>query len=109
MLKLKRYDEAHTHAEAAHALVEASGKKNKALAKCRRGIARGIKQRDEELAAKAEKEAKLNAMMREIQTACAARGGIRMGPCLMRLGMEQRSVRPTVSGGVGGGGPDLGG
>ena len=32
-----------------------------------------------------------------------------MGPCLMRLGMEQRSVRPKVYGVVGGGGVGPGG
>ena len=110
LLKLKRYDEAHVHAEAAHALVQASeNSKNKALAKCRRGIARGIQQRDAERAAAAKKEAAKNAMMQEIQAGCAARGGIRMGPCLMRLGMEPRSVRPKVFGVVGGSGGSGGG
>ena len=101
LLKLKRYDEAQVHADEAAKLVE-PGKKNKALAKCQRGIARGIKQRDEERAAKEKKESAERDMMQKIQRGCLERG-IRMGPCLMRLGMEQRSVRPKVFGIVGGG------
>ena len=91
--KLRRYDEALVHVNAALAVAPS----NKSILKCQKNIVKAIAAREAKITSEQKALKSKQDAMQELQTACRLRN-IRMGPALFRIDLDKQQHRPQVYG-----------